>query len=267
MSTAKLQTRDGFTLKTRVSGAGIPVVFSNSLGADLSMWDEVVAALDGRVTAVTYDTAGHGGSSNGSGTLTLEALTDHAMAIAERHSEGTFLFCGLSLGGLTGMNLAARKPDALGGMVLANTATAFPPAQMWIDRAEAARVDGMADLVGPTLDRWLTPAFRETWPERAEAIASMIAATPAKGYADCCEVLAASDVSALLPSVSCPTVVIAGEHDPSTPPARAEEIAAGISDARVEIVPAAHLSSLECPDRFAEIILSMADKAQQRRVA
>ena len=245
----------------------MPVVFSNSLGADMGMWDEVVAALDGRVTAITYDTAGHGASSRDPGSLTLDMLADHALAVTRNYTDDSFLFCGLSLGGLTGMELAARSPDALSGLVLANTATAFPPAQMWTERAAAALRDGMAPLVAPTLDRWLTTGFREAQPARAEAIAAMIGATPARGYAAACEVLATSDVSDRLSSITCQTVAIAGEHDPSTPPARVEAIVAGISDAQLRIVPAAHLSAVECPNDFAQIILSMAEKAQQRRDA
>jgi pimeloyl-ACP methyl ester carboxylesterase len=82
----------------------------------------------------------------------------------------------------------------------------------------------------------------------------MISGTSPAGYAGCCEVLAETNVLSDLPRISCPVRVIAGRHDPSTPPARAEEIVGAIPQADLVTLDAAHISCVEAPDAFAESV-------------
>ena len=77
----------------------------------------------------------------------------------------------------------------------------------------------------------------------------MIGSTPAEGYAGCCEAIAKLDLRQELSAVTARTLVIAGADDPATPPAKLEEIADGMPDARLLVVPhAAHLANVERPD-------------------
>jgi 3-oxoadipate enol-lactonase len=164
------------------------------------------------------------------------------------------VFCGLSLGGLIGIWLGANAPNRFAGLVLANTALHFPPPSLWKERATSVRTGGMAPFVKPTLDRWFTRRFQETAPARVAEIEQMLRSTTAEGYAACCEVLADEDMSPQANRIACPVLVIAGEHDPSTPPSCGAEIVAAIARSDMITLDAAHISSVEAADGFAIIV-------------
>lgn len=238
-----------------VEAAGDPnkpaLLLSNSLAADMTMWDEFVARAADQFRIVRYDARGHGRSDVPVAPYTIERLGRDALEIMDALNIRRAVFCGLSLGGLTGMWLGATHGERFDGIVLANTAASFPPAKMWHDRAEQVRANGMQPLVGATMERWLTKAYQESHPDRSAALGAMVAATPAAGYAACCEVLATTDMQPHLARISCPVLVICGAHDPSTPPARGEEIVLGIKGATMVTLDAAHISAVEAAAAFA----------------
>ena len=232
--------------------SGAPVVMlSNSIGANFGMWDETVSRLSGRARIIRYDTRGHGRSDAPKGPYTLEQLGSDAVAILDTLEIRRVIFCGLSLGGLTGMWIGAAHPERLNGLILANTAASFPPASMWHDRAAMVRANGLAPLLDPTIDRWFTKTYQSAYPERIAAIRTMVGANSPEGYASCCEALAAAGMKPRLSGIRCPVHVICGEHDPSTPPARGEEIVAEIPGATLAVLDAAHVSAIEAADAFA----------------
>jgi 3-oxoadipate enol-lactonase len=242
-------------VRLAVEAAGDPnqptLLLSNSLAADMTMWDEIVARVADQFRIVRYDARGHGRSDVPVGPYTIERLGRDALAIMDALDIRRAVFCGLSLGGLTGMWLGASHGERFDGLVLANTAASFAPAKMWHDRAEQVRANGVQPLVGATMERWLTKAYRENHPGRSAALRAMVEGTPAAGYAACCEVLARTDMQPHLSRIDCPVLVICGTHDPSTPPARGEEIVAAIKDATMVTLDAAHISAVEAADAFA----------------
>jgi 3-oxoadipate enol-lactonase len=227
------------------------VLFSHSIGAAAGMWDEVVTLLKGRIRAIRYDSRGHGRSSVSSQPLMIDRLGADMPAILDSLSIDRAVICGLSLGGITALAFAANHPRRLNGLVLANTAANFPPPAVWKDRAAAVRAGGMEPLLEATLHRWFTPAFRARCPERVAEIAATFVATPRNGYADCCAVLAEADLAPRLAEIRCPTLVVCGAHDPSTSPARGEELVAGIAGATMVTLDAAHISAVEAAAGFA----------------
>ncbi|XSC47507.1 3-oxoadipate enol-lactonase [Bradyrhizobium sp. RDT10] len=243
------------------------LILSNSIGSDYGMWDEVVARLSGQVRIIRYDTRGHGRSELGTEALTIEHLGRDVIGIMDALEISRAVFCGLSLGGLTGQWLGAEAPERFDGLILANTAPSFPPPDLWLERARTVRDSGMKELVGPTVDRWLTEGFRVRQPDRAAGIRRMIASTPAEGYARCCEVLAITDLAYALPRVRVPVRVICGQHDPSATPARGAEIVASVPDADILTLDAAHISAIEAADAFAQAALEFTKRvtsAKQR---
>ena len=233
------------------SSATPVVMLSHSVGANFGMWDEIVQRLSGHARIVRYDTRGHGRSDAPKGPYTLERLGNDAIAILDALEIRRAIFCGLSLGGLTGMRVGASHPERLNGLILANRAANFPPPAMWHDRAVMVRANGMAPLLDPTIDRWFSKTYQTAHPERIAAIRAMVAANSPEGYASCCEVLAAADMKPFLSEIRCPVHVICGAHDPSTPPARGEEIVAEIAGATLAVLDAAHISAIEAADAFA----------------
>lgn len=242
-------SRQIFMSEKSAGGSEIPVLFLNSLAADLTMWNDVRGRLGARTVA--FDARGHGRSDVVPGEADLDGFADDAVAVMDATGMDRAVLCGLSLGGLTAMSLAGRMPDRVLGLVLANTAVSFPPAQMWRERADMARNGSFPQLVQPTLERWLTPGFREAQPTIAAQVRRMIASTPAEGYAAACAVLERGDARKALAAFSGPVLAIAGQHDQSTPVARAEEIVGIAQSGELLALDAAHLTAVERAEEFA----------------
>ena len=222
------------------------LVFSNSIGSTLELWDAQVPAFAGPFRMLRCDQLGHGRSEVPTGPYTVELLALELVALLDELSIERFSFCGLSLGGAVGMWLAANAGDRLDRLVLAGTSAHFGPPERWIERAETVRSEGMAPLVDATMGRWFTPAFTGTALFRQTFLA-----TPPEGYAACCDGLRDWDFRSELGSVLAPTLVLVGSEDPATPPDQAQLIADGIPDAVITVISgAAHLLNVEQPDLF-----------------
>jgi 3-oxoadipate enol-lactonase len=238
--------------------AGSPtVVLSSSLGATRAMWDRSVERLTDFFTVVRYDTRGHGASPVVPGPYTIDDLADDVVALLDRLDLHRVHFVGLSLGGMTGLRLAARNPERLDRLVVLCTSALLGPAVGWVDRAELVRASG-AEAVAPTVvQRWYSPAFLVAEPQRVAAAEAMVAATPREGYAGCCEAIAAMDLTEDLPLVTAPTLAIAGQDDPATPPEHLERIATTVRHGRLLVVPdAAHLAIDEQPGTITAAIVA-----------
>ncbi|WP_256837640.1 3-oxoadipate enol-lactonase [Ornithinimicrobium faecis] len=232
------------------------VVLSNSLGSDLSMWDPQVAALAEHFRVVRYDTRGHGRSPVPDGPYSIDDLVDDAVALLDRLGVERAHFVGLSLGGMTGMRLAAREPDRVDRLALLCTGAAMPPASNWTDRAATVRGGGTGVIAQAVVSRWFTESFRGQSPDRIASFEAMVAATPAEGYAGCCEVIAEMDLTGDLPSIRARTLVLAGEDDPAAPPSMMATLAEHIPDAELLVVPqSAHLANVEQPETVTEALV------------
>jgi 3-oxoadipate enol-lactonase len=234
-----------------------PLVLSNSLGANLRMWDPQAEALAERFRLIRYDTRGHGGSPVPDGPYTIEHLGQDVVALLDELEIERAHFAGLSLGGMTGIWLAINAPERLDRLVLLCTSANLGPAETWRERAETVRAQGTEAVADAGVGRWLTERFREEHPDRATWLRDMIAATPDSGYAACCAVIEHMDLTPGLAGISAPTLVIAGAQDPSTPPEHAGRIVAEVPQAKLEVLdPAAHLANVEQPEAVTRLMLA-----------
>lgn len=233
---------------------GAPVVaFSNSLGTTGSMWDAQAAALSDRFRVLRYDTRGHGESPVPPGPYTVGDLGGDVLALLDRLELERVSFCGLSIGGMTGMWLGVHAPERIDRLVICCTGMHLPPPEMWIERAGLVRTEGMEAVIDATIERWFTPAFRERSPEAVERIREAFLRTDPEGYAGCCEALAAFDMTGELGGVRAPALVIAGEDDSVGTPERAAAIAAELVDSRlVVLAQGRHLPAVERADEVTE---------------
>lgn len=219
------------------------VVLVGSLGSTAAMWDPQRPALASFRT-VDVEHPGHGAAPVVDAP-SIEALADRVLGAVD----GPFSFVGLSLGGAVGMRLAADHPERVERLVLACAAVQFGEAAQWLDRAALVRSDGLVAIVDAVLGRWFTPGFPDV-----ERYRRMILSIDREGYARCCEALATWSGEGL-DRIQAPTLVIAGEHDPTVPPSLAEELAGRIPGARLAVLDAAaHLANLEQPDAFNRLL-------------
>lgn len=239
-------------------GDGPIVVLSHALGCDLSMWDGVAAQLSRAHTVLRYDHRNHGASELLPGALRVETLAQDAAELIRREAGGEPVhFVGLSMGGMTGQALAVRHPELLKTMVIANSAAHYPDQAPWRARAETVAAKGVAAIAPGAVSRWLTPAYVGT-PEGAEAakkLHDVLVRTDAQGYIESCNAVAAIDFRESNHRIAVPTLVIGGLQDEATPMAMSQAMASAIPHARLQTIDAAHLSAVERPVEFAQLLI------------
>jgi 3-oxoadipate enol-lactonase len=243
---------DGASIRYEVTGAdqAPTLVFSNSLGTDLAMWDPQVAALRGEFRIVRYDTRGHGESSVTSGPYTIDQLANDVIALLDHLKLDRVYFCGLSMGGMTAMSLALRTPQRLHKIVLCSTAPKIGTIETWSTRIDTVRTDGMAAVVEGVLQRWYTSEFRASAPQAIESTRQTLLKTPVEGYVACCAAVRDADMREAIAGIRVPTLIITGAHDPVTTPADGHFMEQRIAGAKYCELPAAHLSNIEAAAAF-----------------
>ncbi len=233
------------------------LVLSNSLGTSLEMWDAQAPALRDRFRVLRYDTRGHGRSPAPPGPYAIGDLGRDVIHLLDCLGIERASFCGLSVGGMTGMWLAAQAPERVEHLVLLCTSALLGPKSVWDERIATATGRSMAALADGVIERWFTPAFRAGNPEVVEKMARTLRETDPGGYAGCCAAIRDMDLRDRLPSVGAPTLVVSGAEDPATPPEHGRLIADAIPGARFEVVPdAAHIANVESPEKIIQLILT-----------
>ena len=228
------------------------LVLSNSLGSNFGMWDAQMPAFAKTHRVLRYDTRGHGESEVTPGPYTFEQLARDVLAVADSLNIDKFHFCGLSMGGVTGLWIALHAPERLQKLVLCSTGAKIGTADAWNTRIEAVRRNGTKSIAAATMERWFTAPFREREPQTVERIQNTLANTNSEGYIACCEALRDTDLREEVASISLPTLVMSATHDPAAPPTDGKFLAKEIKGARYVELDAAHLSNIEQPENFTQ---------------
>jgi 3-oxoadipate enol-lactonase len=243
---------NGAQVHYELSGpASAPVlVFSNSLGTNLTMWTPQVEALGKRYRILRYDTRGHGQSAVTPGPYRISQLADDVLGLLDRLGIEKVSFCGLSMGGMIGMTLALRVPERVGKIVLCCTAAKLGSGETWNGRITAVQKGGMAAVTDAVLERWYTPTFRAAAPEHIRRTKQMLLTTPAEGYVANCEAIRDEDLRERIAGIQIPTLILMGKHDPVVPLADGRFMAERIRGSKYVELPAAHLANIEASGAF-----------------
>jgi 3-oxoadipate enol-lactonase/4-carboxymuconolactone decarboxylase len=231
------------------------ILFSNSLGTDHTMWRPQADSLMGRFRVIRYDTRGHGRSTAPGDAFTVEQLGRDVLAIMDALSIDRAVFCGLSMGGLTGMWLGANAPARFSGIVLANTAARIGTADTWNARIDMVLRDGMASVAEASLQRWFTPRFVAEADSSLADLREVLNGLDPRGYAASCAAVRDADLRDAVRTIAVPVLVIAGSADPSTPATEGKALADSIPGADYVELDAAHLSNREKPGQFIGALL------------
>jgi 3-oxoadipate enol-lactonase len=226
------------------------LILSNSLGTNFTMWDAQIPELRKHFRVLRYDTRGHGQSAVTPGPYTFDQLGRDVLALADAVGFDSFSFCGLSMGGVTGMWLGINAANRIQKLVLASTGAKIGTPEVWNQRIEAIRKSGPKSIAPATMERWFTAPFRQSHPEEVFRVQHMVETTKAEGYIACCEALRDFDLRNDIAKITKPTLVISATHDPATPPPDGQLIAKTIPQARYIELNAAHLSNIEQKDQF-----------------
>jgi 3-oxoadipate enol-lactonase len=235
---------------------GSPVlVLAGPLGGTLDIWQPHVDALAEQFQVLRYDHRGHGQSPVANGSYAIQDLALDAVALLDRLGIQRAAFCGLSLGGMVGIWLAARAPERLSSLVLCSTTAHYDDHGPFIERAASVRWLGTGGIAADVVAGWFTPKWAEAHPETVEQAIEMITNTADDGYVECCSAIAGWDGRRLLGRITAPTLVIAGSQDRGTPVTpHAKTLASGIYRAKLEVLDAAHLAVIEQAERANRLI-------------
>jgi 3-oxoadipate enol-lactonase len=226
------------------------LVLGNSLGTARAVWDPQVPVLRRHFRLLRYELPGHGSAGGGwspgpPGPYSVSGLGAAVLRLLDAHGFERVLYAGISLGGMIGMWLAATAPARVAGLGLCCTSAYLPPASGWAERAALVRSAGTAAVAQQSVQRWFPAAYLGKHPGVAGSYAAMLGGIEAEGYAGCCTAIGSMDLRPALPSVRAPTLVIAGEQDPATPPPHGAVIASAVPGAQLRVVRgAAHLANV-----------------------
>lgn len=231
------------------------LMLSNSLGTTLHMWDGQVAALTQHFRLVRYDRRGHGKSGVPAGPYNMEMLGRDVLAILDALKIEKVNWCGLSMGGMVGMWLGANAPQRINRLILSNTSAYFADKEIWNGRIKTIREKGLPAIVGGTMERWFTQDFRGHEPKKIQWMTEMFLGTKPEGYIACGEAVRDMDHREIIKSITAPTMIIAGRHDPATTVEAAEFIRSRIPGASLTVLDAAHIANVEQPHDYTEAVL------------
>jgi len=237
---------------------GPDLVFINSLGTDLRMWDAVLARLPSSWSALRMDKRGHGLSSTAPEGYGIPELAQDVIDAMDAAQLGQVVLVGCSIGGLIAQHIALMVPDRVQALVLSSTASKLGPAEGWLDRIDAIKGNGMAPMAEGILPRWFGPDMLEN-PDAA-LWRTLLGRTDQEGYVATCRAIAGTDVTDRLPEITQPSLVIAGEHDLATPPAVVEALARALPRANFVMFPTGHLPAIETPDAFSQALIRFVER-------
>lgn len=231
------------------------LLFCNSLGTDLHMWDRQVRAMAPHFRVLRYDRRGHGQSSAPTGPYALSDLGGDVIALLDFLQIEKTHFCGLSIGGLTGQWLGIHAGNRLEKIVVCATAARIGTTEAWNSRIAEVRQNGLTNLVAATAERWFTADFLVAERKTVGGVLQAFAATSIEGYAGCCAALAGADLRDGIGRIANPLLAISGDDDPVCAPSDLRHIAGRVGQGRHVCLPGRHIVNIESAPAFNAALL------------
>ncbi len=243
------------SLHYRVEGPedGPVVVFANSLGTDLRLWDPILPHLPAGLRIIRFDKRGHGLSTCPPAPYTMGALISDTERLLDYLDVKDCLFVGLSIGGMIAQGLAVKRLDLVRAVVLSNTGAKIGTPDLWNARIADVESGGIEKLADAVMERWFSADFRAL-PE-LELWRNMLTRQEAQGYIGCSAAISGTDFYSTTSRLSLPALGIAGAEDGSTPPDLVRETVDLIPGSDFHLIrKAGHLPCVEQPEEFAKIL-------------
>jgi 3-oxoadipate enol-lactonase len=247
------------TMNYATCGTGPVVTLLHPVGLNGLAWQGQFQPLADHFRVLAPDLRGHGGSTGGDQPFSLDDLVGDVIALWDSLGIASSHLVGLSMGGMVAQGLVLTAPDRIRSLVLVDTVGTLNEqgrAAMQ-SRAALAREQGMASVVESTLERWFTAeALAAETPAIAATRAILLADDPV-AHAHSWAAIAGLAYLERLGQVTCPTLVVVGEKDVSTPVPAAEALVRAIPGARLAVVPgAAHIFPVETPGALTSLLIA-----------
>ncbi len=254
---------DGARIAYSITGGAqaTPLILSNSLATDASMWERVLPELAQQFRVITYDTRGHGASTCDSGAPTLSTLAADLVAVLDAVGVSKALLAGVSLGGMTGMTLALEQPQRLLGLMACNCRARINAEGIagWDQRVELFSTQGIEALVPATLERWFAPDVRANDSALMQRMADIIRTTSLSGYVSCVNAIKGMAMHDRLHTLDLPVLYLAGAQDGGAPVSEMQAMAAEVKGSRCEVLdPCGHISPMQRPQDIVRLLRDFA---------
>ncbi len=228
-----------------------PVVLVHPVGLDLSYWGEQIEALCDDHDVIAFDLPGHGRTPGSPADWTLAKSADMLAQVIRSTGAESAHVVGLSVGGMISQALALAQPILVRSLSLIDTAATFSEEGRagMRKRAKMASEEGMQAVVPSTIQRWFTPETVARRPDIIDRVSKTLLADDPLVHAAMWNMISTLNLVSHLPRVSCPTLVLVGELDPSSPPSAARVLQESIMGAQMHVIPnTSHMAPLEKPD-------------------
>jgi 3-oxoadipate enol-lactonase len=254
---------NGTHIHYRLDGrpTGPTLAFVNSLGTDWRVWERVAARFADRYRLLFHDKRGHGLSDAPDGPLAMADHVGDLSALLDALAIEQMVVCGLSVGGMIALGLAAEQPPGLRGLVLCDTGHRIGTAELWNQRIGAIHAQGMEAVADGALERWFSADFRASHPAETAMWRNMLLRTPARGYTATCAAIRDADLTEAARSLALPALCLCGTEDQATPPELVRELSALMPAGRYHDIPGAgHLPTVESAATVADRIESFLEE-------
>jgi 3-oxoadipate enol-lactonase len=266
MNTNRIET----DFQVTEAGSGEPVICIHGNGLNRDLWRHLVPDLSPRYRCVVYELRGMGKAvtvEKPGSKITVEDHADDLGAIMDGLGIERAVMVAHAYGGFVAMRFAIDHPQRVGGLIMACTAARLEGSTRqvvpnWIETTERV---GMQPLIEKAIDRWFVAPFRDAHPEIMDLYRKMIGDNPPLGYAANARGILEYDIREQLHRIGCPTLLVTGEADYSTPVADHEFIAEHIENSELIVVEnASHTVPEEQPQEFNSIVLRFLDQHAAR---
>jgi 3-oxoadipate enol-lactonase len=253
-----MATINGLDIHHEIQGEGPPIVFVHGLGATSNVWHAQRMTLSKYCQVIVYDRSGSGRSQKARDGYSIDAWTDELAGLLDHLAVPSAVVVGHSLGSMVAQRFAGKYPQRTKALVLAGAEAELGAEEKkaLTERARTIEVHGLMAVVGPWLTAVLSAATREANPALAGLAREMFLSNDATTYARHCLALRDGDVRSDHARIVCPTLLMIGDQDLVTPLSWQRQIAAGIANSRIHIIPnTAHMTMLESPAAFNTVLL------------
>ena len=241
--------------------SGLTVIFVNSLGTDLRVWDSIIKELNQKYRTVRFDKRGHGLSTNIENNISISILANDLKLLISKLEIKNILLVGLSIGGLIALEFLKNSSTNVKGLVLSDTAAKIGSSDMWSERISRVKAGGIAAISDDILARGFSNHFLKNNIEELQLWRSMLTRTSTLGYLGCCKAIADCDLRNEAKSISIPTLLIVGDEDGSTPVNLVKDTANMIKNSEFKIIKGAgHLPCVEKPEIFTNELVKFLGK-------
>jgi 3-oxoadipate enol-lactonase len=253
-----MATINGLYLHHEIQGEGPPIVFVHGLGATSNVWHAQRMTLSKYYQVIVYDRSGSGRSQKAPDSYSIDRWADELAGLLDHLAVPSVVVVGHSLGSMVSQRFAGKYPERIKALVLAGGEAELGPEEKkaLTERARSIEANGLIAVVGSWLSAVLSAATREANPALAGLAREMFLSNDARTYAQHCLALRDGAVRSDHAHIACPTLLTVGDQDLVTPLSWQRQIAAGIANSRIRIIPnTAHMTMLESPAVFNNVVM------------